>query len=363
MKMRFKCKLHACTAIACTLLLTFSVLPVAAEDDIKSLENTTSNLQNQLNSINSELDQISTEITDIQMQVEVTSAEIDRTKAALNDAKEEELQQYEDMKARIKYMYESGNVSLLQMLFSAENMSDFLNKAEFIQNISDYDRNMLDELQAVRQKVEDEQKTLTEQQDSLKELQANLEEKQDSLKAKAKATSTDLAKYQKQLEDARAAEAARQKAAAEAAAAAAAVSNNNAQQTVSGGTTTNTGASMNVDASELDIFAAILDCEAVSDYNSMLAVATVIMNRVNSSNFPNSISGVVYAPGQFQPVWTGKLDRRLESGPSSLAYSVAQDALNGARLAEVSNCYYFLYAPATSRQGIVIGDNLFFASW
>ena len=95
----------------------------------------------------------------------------------------------------------------------------------------------------------------------------------------------------------------------------------------------------------------------------MLAVATVIMNRVESPRFGNSIRDVIYAPGQFEPVWTGRLDERLDKGPTSLARQVAQDAVNGARLAEVADCYYFLYAPSTSRDGIVIGDNLFFTSW
>ena len=95
----------------------------------------------------------------------------------------------------------------------------------------------------------------------------------------------------------------------------------------------------------------------------MLAVATVIMNRVNSGRFPNSISGVVYASGQFAPVWTGSLDRVLKQGPRSLSIQVAQDAINGARLASVADCYYFLYAPSTTRTGVVIGDNVFFTSW
>ena len=83
---------------------------------------------------------------------------------------------------------------------------------------------------------------------------------------------------------------------------------------------------------ELTTFAALLDCEAIHDYNSMLAVATVIMNRVESPLFPNSIHGVIYATGQFEPVWSGRLDSVLNSGPSSLALQVTQDAVNGARL-------------------------------
>jgi spore germination cell wall hydrolase CwlJ-like protein len=84
---------------------------------------------------------------------------------------------------------------------------------------------------------------------------------------------------------------------------------------------------------------------------------------VNDPRFPNSVSGVVYAPGQFSPVSSGKLARVLEKGPSDVAYRVAQDALNGVRLAEVSHCYYFLYAPSTNRSGIIVGDNLFFPRW
>ena len=113
----------------------------------------------------------------------------------------------------------------------------------------------------------------------------------------------------------------------------------------------------------LHFLAAILQCEARYDYESMLAVATVIMNRVNSGRFPNSISGVVYASGQFAPVWTGSLDRVLKAGPRSLSIQVAQDAINGARHSSVSDCYYFLYAASTNRTGVVIGGNVFFTSW
>jgi spore germination cell wall hydrolase CwlJ-like protein len=61
----------------------------------------------------------------------------------------------------------------------------------------------------------------------------------------------------------------------------------------------------------------------------MLAVANVVINRVNSSKYPNSISGVIYAAGQFSPVSSGKLDTRLSKGPSSTAVQAASDALNG----------------------------------
>ena len=123
------------------------------------------------------------------------------------------------------------------------------------------------------------------------------------------------------------------------------------------------GGAANVSGGELDIFAAILECEAMQEHDSLLAVATVIMNRMNSSIFPNTIKEIVYAEGQFEPVWTGRLDAVLAKGPSDLSYQVAQEALSGARLPSVADCYYFLYAGATDRPGVNIGNNLFFQSW
>ena len=72
----------------------------------------------------------------------------------LIQAKVEENDQYEDMKKRIKYMYENGNVQFIEILLESQTIADFLNKAEYINTISEYDRDMLDEFQAVVKKVE-----------------------------------------------------------------------------------------------------------------------------------------------------------------------------------------------------------------
>ena len=79
------------------------------------------------------------------------------------------------------------------------------------------------------------------------------------------------------------------------------------------------GTAMKVSAEEQNLLAAIIECEAYQDYNSLLAVATVIMNRVNDSRFPNTIAEVVYASNQFEPVTLGSLDAVLAKGPSSLS--------------------------------------------
>ncbi|MFR6514340.1 MAG: cell wall hydrolase [Ruminococcus sp.] len=394
MNLHTKRRLKAGVALLCSATMTFALAtPYSFADEKETLENKTSDLQSQLAGINQDLLKISDEISDTQMRVTIVNSEILRSEDELTISQQNEDQQYENMKSRIKYMYENGNSNMLELLFSAESMSDFLNKADFIQNISQYDRDMLSELQNIHADIENQKMALQNQQDSLNNLENELQQQQAALQQKADETSTDLAQFQAQLQQIREQEAA--KAAAEAAAKAQQEAAAKAQQqaqasanasssgnttssnttngsgsansgssnsgnNTSGGTTNNSGSSAN--KSDLDLLAAIIQCEAYQNYDSLLAVATVIMNRVYDSRFPNSISGVVYAAGQFEPAFSGRLEYVLNAGPTSLSYQVAQEAINGARLAEVADCYYFLYA-GTGHSGINIGGNVFFPSW
>lgn len=345
MKICSRRRLQTVVAFACTAAIVCFTFSVRAEDSA-SLTKKTNELQTELEGINKEMLSISDEITSIEMQSEIMAGEIQRSEEALRVAQENEDKQYEEMKARIKYLYETGNSSLLELLFSAENMADFLNKAEFIQNISDYDREMLDELSGIREDIAEKQDALKSQKAALTDLDSKLKKQQDELKKKAEATSTDLAAYKVQLDQARARETA-------------------AMSAYPSGTDGSTvkAAAMQASDSEKKLLAAIIECEAYQDYNSLLAVATVILNRVEDSRYPNTISEVVYATNQFEPVVLGGLDAALSRGPSALSLQVAQDALNGTRLAAVADCYNFLYAGSTDRAGVNVGDNVFFRSW
>ena len=337
-----------------SLGIVLSVFPSFADDNIDNLKGQTSALESELDGINKDILSLSEEISATEMQVEILNGEIARTSDALVEAEENENEQYENMKSRIKYMYEHGNATLLEMLFSAENMADFINKADFIENLSEYDKTALDDLKNIYKNIEDQKSTLETQQDSLLDLKDELKKKQTELQEKAKATSTNLTEVQAKLEKAKAEEAARLEA------------ERLEQLQQNGGyddTITNNGGQIDASADDVTLLAAILQCEAHQNYDSLLAVATVILNRVESPRFPNTIRGVIYASGQFEPVWTGRLDAVLKKGPTSLSMQVAQDAINGARLAAVADCYYFLYAGSTNRPGVNIGNNLFFPSW
>lgn len=203
-------------ALALTFAMLIWAIPAYA-DDITDLENKTSDLEVQLTDINQDLLNISNEMTETEEKIESTNNELLRLEDSLAISRQNEERQYEDMKDRIKFMYENNMTSMLEILFEAENLSDFLNKADYIQSISEYDRDKLTQLQEVKSGIEDQETMLKEQKESLTNLQSQLKAQEAELNAKAEETSTDLAVFKKQLQALREEEARRQEAARKAA--------------------------------------------------------------------------------------------------------------------------------------------------
>ncbi len=354
-------------ALAVSAVTIASVtVPVCGAPSAKELEITTSDLKDDLDDMNSQLSSLSAELDNASAQIEELSADVEKAKLDLAAAQLNQEAQYESMKNRIKFMYEGGSLSLLEVLFSSENMGDFLNKAEYVTTISEYDRDMLEELNEVCASVEKKQKELTEKQEELSAMQVDLNAKKEALTSQISSTSSQLEDYKAQLERARAAEEALRLAQNNAVSGSVvSPGNNNTRPGNNGsGQVNNSGgqpsAPVEVNVSDVALFAALLECEASgSDYDAMLAVATVVMNRVASSNYPGTLRGVIYQSGQFAPTWNGSLEKSLARGPSKTAYSVAQDALAGARHSSVINCYQFRSA-WTGVSGINIGGNIFF---
>lgn len=185
-----------------TLLLAFSMLiwavPVYA-DEISELEDKTADLQTQLADLDQKLVSISNEIADTESQIEHTNDELLRLQDSLAISRQNEARQYEDMKTRIKFMYENDSSSLFEILFSSKSLSDFLNAANFIQSISQYDQEKLNQLQEVKAGIELQEADMKEKQNELLTLQAQLETQEAELSARAQETSTDLAQFQQQI--------------------------------------------------------------------------------------------------------------------------------------------------------------------
>ena len=156
------------------------------------------------------------------------------------------------------------------------------------------------------------------------------------------------------MEEIRAREAAAAQKAAQEAAAQAGNSNSNSDSA----TVTTSSEAVSASSSDTQLLAAIIQCEAGGEpYSGQLAVGAVVMNRVKSGSFPNSISGVIYQSGQFTPASSGKLARVLSSGNiSSSCYQAAAEALSGAD--NTGGAKYF--HAGTRGSGTVIGSQIFY---
>lgn len=353
--------LHTATALLCAVTITSSGNLVYAATSSEELEEKTSELQGEVNTLNNELETLSSELENTSAAIEKKTSEIEESRLDVAAAKLNEENQYNAMKERIKFMYEGGNVSLLQILLDSESMSDFLNKAEYVTLISDYDREMLDEFKDIRKNIEEKQAKLEKHQQELAGLEKSLRTQQDTLNSRLSTATGELDEYSAQLKQAKEAEAAAKAAReAEAAEKAKAQKEQISSEKNSGknsGTSTSESADIS-DTSTVALMAAILECEAGATYEGMIAVGTVIMNRVASSRFPNNVKDVIYQSGQFSPVSSGKLDRVLKRGPISSAYKAAKAVLGGERHPKVVDCLFF-NASYTGKKGIHVGGNVF----
>lgn len=344
-----------CLSIAIVLV---SVFPAQAVETVDDLENTTSGLESELSNLNKELETLEKELDDILSQIKTISAELETTKEELAIAKGLEEAQYESMKLRIKYMYENGNFTIMEMLFSSTCMAEFLSQVEFYSAITEYDRALLTEFTKTREQVAKKETSLIETQEYLSSLQKELDAKEKELTSKISSTSDELTKYTAKLEKAREEAKKAEEAAKEQITPVVPQQPESSGGSSSSSSTTTLGSGVAYTEDDLILLAALIECEAGSrNYEGMLAVGSVVVNRMKSRYYPNTLYGVVYQSGQFSPTWEGKLDKVLARGVKDSCVVAAKDALNGKN--NVGDCLSFRSA-SSGRPGLVIGGNVFF---
>jgi murein DD-endopeptidase MepM/ murein hydrolase activator NlpD len=142
------------------------------------------NLNQEINAKQAEIDAKQTQINDTLANIDAVKTSIAQTEINLSDAQTTEANQYSSMKLRIQYMYENGDESFLDILFSSDSMIDFLNNAEYISEISKYDREKLIEY--------------GENKDRITNLLANLETQKSELETQEAKYETELGELEEQ---------------------------------------------------------------------------------------------------------------------------------------------------------------------
>lgn len=131
--------------------------------------------------LDGQLAAIQAKIADLKGQIEEKEEEIELTQEELEAAIEDQENQYAAMTKRIKFMYEKGDNLYMELLFSSKSFGDMLNKAEYIEMLSAYDRKMLDQYVETRELIELYKEQLEEERSFLEEAKAGVESEEASL--------------------------------------------------------------------------------------------------------------------------------------------------------------------------------------
>ena len=180
------------------IMFLFMVEPVSATT-ISDLQNELKKDQSQLKNVNQQISDYKGAQADVGEEIEALDEEmvslltdINLIEEAIADKEEdiaqtqieydaavaEKDEQYESMKIRIRFMYEKGETSYLQLFFGAKNMGDMMNKAHYVEELYEYDRTLLEEYEATVQEVAALQDTLEEEKSELETSKTELKEEQ-----------------------------------------------------------------------------------------------------------------------------------------------------------------------------------------
>ena len=216
-----------CLALALILALGGGINALAtSSSEVQKQQTETKNRLNQINKdinaieskknqVRAQLSSLNEELVDTLLTLEVLEADLKRKQEEIDEAEKEyekfkelEEKQYDAMKLRIQYMYEKGSSDYIAMLLEAENISDLLNKADFVQEVSAYDDDKLTEYEETKSKVAETKAILEEEQAELQEVEEaqqiykkELDGKIASAKKKAANFETELANAQKKAKE------------------------------------------------------------------------------------------------------------------------------------------------------------------
>ncbi|SFC18531.1 murein hydrolase activator EnvC family protein [Butyrivibrio sp. YAB3001] len=167
----------------------------------KQLESSKSDLNNYISKIDASLTDVQEKIDNLTNQISEKEQQIDTTTRELEEAEFIQLNQYESMKKRIKFMYERGNTIYFELLIQSGSFADMLNKADYIEMLSSYDRQKLNEYIETTRLITLTKEALIEEKATLDEAKNQRESEQANLEALLKQKSDELSSVKADIKD------------------------------------------------------------------------------------------------------------------------------------------------------------------
>ena len=316
------------------------------------LESQKNTYQGQMNILNGNLTLVADNLAVLENSIELKQMDIDDTTKALEEAKQTRIDQYEAMKTRIRFLYEKGSDGYIDILFSAKNFGELINYADYIEALSAYDRYMLEEYTKTEARISEEEKILEQEMADLEEMHAQVKAEQEKVTGLINDTAEHIAITAENINMTQAAadafedqvdqkEAEAKAAAAEYAAIKAKYEEELRLSRLAAQSAWRDISEVTFEDGDRYLLANLIYCEAGGEpYEGQIAVGAVVINRVLSSRYPDTVTGVIYQHAQFSPVGSGRLSLALaENRATSSCYNAADAAMSGRT--NVGNCVYF----------------------
>lgn len=331
-------------------------------ENVQKLQSDRASLQTYLDELNEELQNANGKLLELESIKEKKEQDIEQAQKDIEEAKQLQAERYEEMKQRIKFMYEKGNDSYLEVFLSAKSFSDLLNKADYIEMINVYDRDMLKAYEETEKEITKKEKELKEDVGTLQILEEQAQSSVEEVFVLVKEAGQNLSDYMDQIREQEEKALAYERQIAEAesdiATLTAQYKEELAMSLQSASMVNRDLSDVSFAAGDVDLLAAIIECEAGGEsYTGKVAVGAVVLNRVRSPLFPSTVLEVIMQNRQFSPVASGRFSLVLARGANESCYQAANDAMAGA--SPVGGCLFFR-TPIPGLTGQQIGGHIFY---
>jgi spore germination cell wall hydrolase CwlJ-like protein/uncharacterized protein YoxC len=319
-----------------------------AEDAKKEVDNLNARkrrLNNELKNLQAELQTIFDRIAELESKIADKEAEIEQTEAELAEAKDTEASQYDSMKHRIRFMYKDSKTLYLEIIFQAKSFSQLITLSNYMERLATYDRKKFDEYQATRIAIEELEAKLQGERTDLLGLKAEADSEKESLMQVIENTNTRISEYSDLISDAEAEALRKEQELKDAQNTVEALKKQLAEEErlarLAARLAWRSIQDVTFEPDDRYKLAVLIYCEAGGEpYEGQIAVGAVVINRVLSGAFPNTVEGVIRQKGQFSPVGSGRYDYYLQIGKTSASCYKAADAAMGG-YTNVENCLFF----------------------
>lgn len=332
-------------------------------ENLEDLKENQNSLKGELNQFNKELLKVRDNLEELEGQIRDKEQEIADTQALLEDAKETEKWQQKCMVARARDMYGRSSDSYINAVANAGSFAGILNTQDYFQKIAEYDQKKMQEFKENRELIEETEARLQGEKADLEGLKAAAEEEKNKVSSLISATSSSIAKYADQISDVEQAvkeyEEQIRKAEEDLNYLRQKLKEELAMSQTAANATWRDISEVDFDEGDRYLLANLIYCEAGGEpYDGQVAVGSVVINRVLSSVYPNTVTGVIYQNKQFTPAGSGRLSLALSQNKATAScYRAADEAMSG--VTNVGNCVYFR-TPIEGLSGIRIGGHVFY---